>query len=190
MVSLTDRPSTGCQTFSGSQRPQLDSAKVYGNLAFLKKRAVVDDGTLSRSKLSSASAGISHFGAAPLDTPHPMIGPPDEVAPARPSEIKFHYIKSPIYRTVHADGVFGGITPSGLIEMTLFSERFPIPTSARHPISADGAVQPEIERTSRDGIVRELEAGAVMTLETAKLIRDWFVEQVAQLEKARSRVGA
>lgn len=103
----------------------------------------------------------------------------------RPTEVAFHYIKSPAYRTVHMDGVYGGPTPTGLIEMTLFSERFPIPTFTRHNLTESGVNPVEVERIVRDGVVRELEVGAVMTPDAAKTLRDWLSKQIDMLAAAR-----
>ena len=51
----------------------------------------------------------------------------------------------------------------------------------------DGKLVPiEINREVKDGIVRELEVGAVMSIETATLIRDWLNEQIAKLAGARA----
>ncbi len=41
--------------------------------------------------------------------------------------IKFHYLKSCDFKVVHVDGVFGGLTPSGDIFVTVFNQRPPLP---------------------------------------------------------------
>lgn len=119
-----------------------------------------------------------------------MIGPADEASPEEVREISFHYIKAPFYRTVHADGVFGGVTPTGLIEAAIYSERFPIPTYVKHELHGIKLGR-ETQRLSRDGIVRELECGLVLSLESAELLRAWLDEKIALLKKAESEpVGA
>ena len=41
---------------------------------------------------------------------------------------RFDYIKSQFFRSVHVDGVFGGVIPSGKsIRMSIWNERWPIP---------------------------------------------------------------
>lgn len=117
-----------------------------------------------------------------------MIGPAEEPTRTPPSDVTFHYLKSPVYRTVHADGVFGGPTPNGLLELTFFSERFPIPTLTKHKV-VNSRVGEETERVSRDGIVRELEIGCVMTLEAATLMREWLDQNIAQLRKGHDLIS-
>ena len=90
----------------------------------------------------------------------------------------------PSLTTVHVDGAFGGITPNGHIDINLYSERNPIPTLVFHPLT-DGKLGDEIrsERVTRDGVVRELEVGAVMDVRAARGLRDWLTSQIEELEK-------
>lgn len=102
--------------------------------------------------------------------------------------VRFHYIKSNAYRVVHADGVVGGPTPSGLVHVSFFSERLPIPTVVDHAVSdiggGRGTLGNEIAREGKKGVVREVEVGVVMTLDTAKLLRAWLDDNITRLETA------
>jgi len=100
-------------------------------------------------------------------------------------EITFHFIKSNFFRVFHVDGAWGGITPSGLIEINFYSERFPIPRQIFHPILPGGRLGNEFQerRVSKEGLVREIEAGAMMDLNTAKSVRDWLNDQIKVLEE-------
>lgn len=104
--------------------------------------------------------------------------------PPKPSQVRFHYLKSNYYRTIHANGAFGGITPRGEIAMQLYSERFPLPDTTTHVVNPDRSLGGEIvrERQTRDGILRELEVGAVFDLDTAREIADWLLQQITRLE--------
>jgi hypothetical protein len=110
------------------------------------------------------------------------------------SPIRFHYIKSNAYRVVHADGVIGGPTPSGLFQMSFFSERLPIPTSVDHAAVDLGGgrmrLGEEIATEGKKGVVREVEVGVAMTMEMAKLLRDWLTDGIQRLEAARQGKGA
>lgn len=103
-------------------------------------------------------------------------------ASGTPKTVKFHYIKASAFRVVHVDGAIGGMTPQGLFHAAIFSERFPIPLQATHPLM-DGAIGKATEVVVRDGIVRELEADLMMTLEGAKRLRDWLSTTVDNAEK-------
>ncbi|MBF0510556.1 MAG: hypothetical protein HQK57_16755, partial [Deltaproteobacteria bacterium] len=101
--------------------------------------------------------------------------------------IKFDYIKGSYYRVVHVDGVMGGVTPRGdMIHLALWNERWPIPQQMAYRLEQDGQLGPELtdERISRDAIVREVELGMLMSVGTAKLIRDWLDEQIKSTEKS------
>jgi hypothetical protein len=103
--------------------------------------------------------------------------------------VRSHYIKSPSFRTIHADGMFGGATPGGVISMALFSERQPIPTEIVHRVDNGELVELPDARVTRDGTVREIEVNAVMSLTTAKALRRWLDTHIDQLEKLLTLAG-
>lgn len=107
---------------------------------------------------------------------------PDEM----PITVPFHYIKSNQFRVIHADGVLGNVTPSGLIFVSFYSERGAIPQMMVHEISGGqvGAEQLE-ERVSKKGIVREVEVGAAMSVETATSVITWLQEKIDLIQKLR-----
>ena len=49
--------------------------------------------------------------------------------------VTVHNKVSPFYKPVHVDGVYGGITPRGLLNVSFFSERFPIPKSTEFKLN-------------------------------------------------------
>jgi hypothetical protein len=102
--------------------------------------------------------------------------------------VQFHYLKSSAFRVVHADGVFGGVSPGGFIFMSLFSERPPIPDTTTHEVK-DGRIGDELteERISRNGIVRELEVGVVLDLRTAAALHDWLAQKIELLTEAQKK---
>ena len=101
--------------------------------------------------------------------------------------IEFDYLKSNFFRVVHADGVFGGVTPSLDIHMDVFSQRSPIPKKVVHEVKPDRTVGEEIvdERVIRDAIVREVEVGVVFNLAMAKLMVDWLNDKIRFIEEHR-----
>lgn len=107
--------------------------------------------------------------------------------------IRFHYIKSSAYRVVHADGVVGGATPSGLFHVSFFSERLPIPTSVDHAAVDLGGgrmrLGEEIATEGKKGVVREVEVGVTMTIDMAKVLRDWLDDSIRRFETARRGEG-
>lgn len=101
-----------------------------------------------------------------------------------PSRVKFHFIKSPFFRVVHVDGVYGGITPHGYIHMAVFNERSAIPQLVEHELK-DRQVGPEIDRVSKEGIVREIESDLLFDVETARSLAGWLTSKIEEVEKIK-----
>jgi hypothetical protein len=103
----------------------------------------------------------------------------------KPTKLRYHLLKSNSFRTIHADGVFGGVTPRLTIAATFFNERHPLPDQMVYEIKEDGTIGDEIraERISRDGIVRELEANLIMDVEFAKGLVAWLQAKIEFIEK-------
>jgi hypothetical protein len=59
-------------------------------------------------------------------------------------EIAFEYIKSNLFRVIHADGAIGGVTPSGNLHLAFFSERPAIPRMIVHKRDPSGTLGPPI----------------------------------------------
>jgi hypothetical protein len=99
---------------------------------------------------------------------------------AAPGTVAFDYIKSYQFRVVHADGVWGGVTNQGNVQIAFFSERQAIPRRIVHRVEEDSTLGPEIEeeRVTRGGFVREVEVDVVMNLGTAVALRDWLSEKL------------
>lgn len=118
---------------------------------------------------------------------------------------KYDLLKSNNFRVVYVDGVFGGVGPRGMIHMTLFNTRWPIPTRMVHSLNEEGAIADELhdERQSRDAMVRELEIEVVMDTEAAIRLREWLerhlktaiqlenkaIEKVIEARKAKGGKG-
>jgi hypothetical protein len=103
-------------------------------------------------------------------------------------QVKFDYIKSNSFRVVHADGAWGGVTPSQNIFMALYSQRAPIPQQTSHEVLTGGQLGSEIrdQRVARDAIIREVEVGVQMDLGVARALVDWLHEKIEVLEKLTS----
>src|SRR6266850_1570225 len=92
----------------------------------------------------------------------------ESVRVARGSEVHFHYIKSHAFRVVHVDGIHGGPTPDGSgIHMAMFNERIPIAQEEIYSISSEGRLGALKSKTGRQGIVREVEISALLSLKAA-----------------------
>src|SRR5690242_17148769 len=102
-------------------------------------------------------------------------------------KISFHYIKSNLFRVVHADGAVGNITPSGDIFFGIYSQRGPIPQIAKVEVLDDGELGEEIpsERVTKEGVIREVEVGVTMSTTAAQSLIDWLKMKIELVETMR-----
>lgn len=110
---------------------------------------------------------------------------------ARPAVIAIDYIKSQLFRVVHADGVIGGATPSGNVHLAFFSERPPIPRRDVRKVRPDGSLGESLpERMEiRDAIVREMDIDIVMSLPTVEALFSWLEQHLPDMRRAISSAG-
>jgi hypothetical protein len=127
------------------------------------------------------------------DVPEPDLGvemPKQKQTPAAPQKesgdrqtITFDYVKSNYYRVVHVNGVVGSLTPTGDIHMGAWSQRGPYPQRVTHSITAEGELGQELDRETRQAIVREVEVGIVFSAGVALQVAEWLQGQVALLQE-------
>jgi hypothetical protein len=102
-------------------------------------------------------------------------------------KVRFHYLKSNLFRIIHTDGAYGGLTPRLDIFVSFFSERPPIPQVMVNRMDETGKLGTEIveDRQTRDGIIREAEVGMTMTVDVAKALAGWLQEKITEAERMR-----
>jgi hypothetical protein len=105
--------------------------------------------------------------------------------------VTFDYIKSPHFKTIIVEGIFGGISPKGRINMNLWNERWPIPKQTVHEFDEkSGKLKDEKlpARVTRDAIIREVDIALSFDYDTAKKMRDWIDEKITTMEKAAKEI--
>jgi hypothetical protein len=101
-------------------------------------------------------------------------------------ELPIYFVKGNFYRVIHADGIYGGGSPTvGSIVMTVYSHRIPLPEKTVNDVS--GKEIPE-KRVVKYGIENELEASIVMDLNTAKIMQQWLSSTIKNVEDLMQRV--
>lgn len=105
-----------------------------------------------------------------------------------PKTVKVNYLKTSSYRTYYIDGIFGGLTPNGKIYMELFIQRLVTPQLIEYEVKEDGLGK-EIERIGKEGIIREIEAGLIMDIEAAKVLRNWIDGKIKKFEEQLPKKG-
>jgi hypothetical protein len=111
-----------------------------------------------------------------IDDPHYQPGE---------GEVAFDYVKAGDFRVVRADGVIGGLTPTGDIHFALYSERPAIPRRLVFAVAADGELGEEnvAKRYARKAIVRDLSCGVSISPETAVRLAQWLTAMVKEIER-------
>ena len=109
-----------------------------------------------------------------------------------PQRVLFHYIKSPAFHTLHADGVIGGVTPRADLHLAFYVERLPLPNQTQHAIHEDGTLGPELRhlRVCKEGIVREMLVDITMDAITAEALHGWLGRHLEMLRKRLSDLEA
>ena len=105
-------------------------------------------------------------------------------SPQLPTSLKFHYIKSHLFRVIHSEGAIGGLTPSREIFVSLFNERGALPQLIEFAILPEGKLGNEIKREGKEGIVREMEIGVLMDATAAKNLAKFLLDHVKLLEES------
>ena len=108
-----------------------------------------------------------------------------------PTKIPFHFIKSNAYRVVHVDGAVGGLTPNLNVFVSMYSERPPIPELQVMALNESGGIADEVitERVTKQGVVREVEVGLVMTVANARSLIAFLQSRVALADEAIGNVA-
>lgn len=122
----------------------------------------------------------------PRDGPVGRTSSGDHSGKVGVDELRFDFIKTSDFRDYFVDGVFGGVTPRGYIQMFVYHERGALPRRVFHAVNGDGTITEEIreKRASRNAIVRDVEANLIMDVQTAKGLLAWLAQKVALVEEA------
>jgi hypothetical protein len=105
--------------------------------------------------------------------------------------IQFQYIKSNLFRVIHADGVIGGPAPRNQLYINFYSERLAIPQQQTYELKPNRTLGKEIEsaRISRGGVVREVEAAVVFDIRSAHALHQWLGERLKEFDNAKKQQG-
>ena len=88
-----------------------------------------------------------------------------------------------MYRTIYADGLIGGVTPTQSVNLNFYATRNVIPKSIAYEFNGDGTLKEDGLKSddSKDGIIREIEIGVYMNKDTARDVYD-FLKRIFENE--------
>lgn len=95
------------------------------------------------------------------------------------STIRLVQTKSSDYRVVPATGVWGGVTPGGILRMDFFVDSIRPEESSVLPLQPDGKIRMADAAIGRY-LERETQVGIAMSLETAERVANWLLGRVNQ----------
>ena len=87
-----------------------------------------------------------------------------------PKGVDVFYEKAVQHRTIYADGIWAGLTPSLELQLVFFKNLAPVPEYIRQEVTLDDHLGGELEKSVRKGMVREYEATVVLSRETAEAL--------------------
>ena len=116
--------------------------------------------------------------------------PPSSADGENPA-IDIHYQKTPDFREVACDGALGGPTPQGKVWLAFYSERFPLPRIVRQDLVVnEGAEAFTLDKNkpativeTKRGIIRSVEFGVYMSVDTAADLYDWLGKMLKETKK-------
>jgi len=92
------------------------------------------------------------------------------------------YKKIAQYRNYHVDGIYGGLTPKGLLLMEFFVEKNAMPEEFTHLLDIKGQVIPGAKH--KPEIVREIEGGLIMDYAMMKSVKTWLQSKITEYENS------
>jgi hypothetical protein len=100
------------------------------------------------------------------------------------AQVTFQYTKDPLFRSAHADGFVGGLTPNGQIHLAFFSERSLLPKKHVYRVNPDGSLGSEIpeERAPNEPIVRDIQLDVLMSVQAAEGLKNWLDQYIRSLK--------
>ena len=90
------------------------------------------------------------------------------------NKVKIKYVKSHDFKTSLSTGIYGGLTSNGMINANFFTDRAIIPTHQTIEIDESGRQQGSPEDIKDGDLVREVQFGTLMDINTTKLIVSWL----------------
>jgi len=100
-------------------------------------------------------------------------------------EVTFKYRFAEDYNPKYVNGAYGGVGPQGELIINFYMERQPIPKQETYKLGNGGQLGDPVGRVPDDlksQIVRFVETGIVLNLESAKRVLGWLKGHVERLE--------
>jgi hypothetical protein len=104
--------------------------------------------------------------------------------------LTFIFEKAPDFRLMRADGIWGGITPRGDLEINFFLDTNSLPAEATYELTPKNTLGKEQSRKlayEKGKVLRLVNCGIVVSPNVAKSIVDWLNEKLDALAKLEEK---
>lgn len=110
------------------------------------------------------------------------------------NNLKFKYIYDPSFNPVYTNGMQASLTPKGELTVNFYFERAPLPKTQTYAITSEGTMGDKISSEPNDGndtvaIVRYIESGIILDLESAKALRTLLDNHIKMMEERQPKQG-
>lgn len=96
-------------------------------------------------------------------------------------ELNVFYKRDDNYRLIPVTGIYGGITPQGLISADLFVDK---PSTPEHiTVSIDERGNATESAISRQDVTRELLVGLLVNPQIARVMGSWLISKADEYDK-------
>ncbi len=113
----------------------------------------------------------------------------DKKSPTKkPQRVETRFVRDAV--SLHADGVWGGLTPQRQIVMGFFTEQFAIPEKVTYelPEVVPGNLR-EVARQGGGYVLRDIQAQVYISVTTAKSLIGWLQDRITQAESITEQLG-
>jgi hypothetical protein len=103
--------------------------------------------------------------------------------------IKVKYIKTEDFKTVFSTGIYGGVGSNGLINMTFFVDTPAMPLFETANIDDQNKTVGERKSENDADIVREVQFGTMLDLNSAKQIYEWLGKKIEEINTPKVKTN-
>lgn len=107
-------------------------------------------------------------------------------------KIEFKYQFPQDYNPVYVNGAHGGVNAQGELVINFYLERIALPISQTYELCDDGSLGNLIGKNPQnldESIVRYVDNGVVMNLQTAKQLYQWLDRNISLMERKQESVS-
>jgi len=96
--------------------------------------------------------------------------------------VDIHLTQSQDFKTSYASGLYSSISPGGFVNLNFYIDRQALPDLVTYSI-VNNSLGPEIARSMRGGIVRELQRGVLLDINTVKNVMGALQAMISAYEQ-------